>query len=149
MRPNFETGNVEMNEDEFTRLLSNVHWLGTGRAVQTLHDLKRAHTDFILGAVNRCSDDLLPIGVMDDLQTWTLGKEVVDFALDKLALIGNHTSVQLAYDKLIDKARGHAPETHNERESRRLAWEQYDSCTWTYTNLLDSTMKLEEHQRQQ
>lgn len=150
MKPNFETGNVDMSEAEFIELVGAVHWANDpGSPIRSFEELKRARTEFILGTLDYINDEILPVGVNPDLQTWELKPPAVKYALDRLATIGNITRVQLAYDHSVDKTRGHVPQTHNEVEGRRLAWTTFNSHTITYLGLLGCAMELETHDSQQ
>lgn len=143
MKPNFETGNVDMSDEEFVDLLGSIHWINTGTSIQSLHDLKRAKTDFILGTIAHDDDDKLSVAAaFDVLPTWTLGKAATEYALDRLSLISGVLAGTIRYNR-----------DANEEETGDRFYKFTDHglgpisvCERVYLDLLDSAMELEAHQ---
>jgi len=100
MKPNFETGCVEMTESEFTQLYGYAYRTDTGRALENFNDIKRAYRDFLTACHEQTDDGAFHVSVNSDAQTWSLDEYPVNYALNKLSLVSGRLATAIGIERL-------------------------------------------------
>lgn len=149
MKPNFETGRVEMTEPEFRQLYGYAYWTNTGYAAENFADMKRAYRDFLTVCHEQTDDGDFHVSVNADGQTWILDEHAVGYALNKLSLVSGRLANLIRTERWPGYQGGKmdlSTRPYNAEHERATSLALGISM---YLDLLGCTLELEAHQTQQ